>query len=518
MDLSKLTREELENQAMKLLTENQELKMKLNWYEEQIRIHKQKRFGTSSEKTEADGQVSLFNEPENDQVLFLPEPKAEEVITAPKKKRYGHKKEITKQFPVETIEYKLSPEEKVCKKCGNELHEMSKQVHVQLKLIPAQIIKEEHIQYVYSCRHCEENEIETPIVVAKMPCPVIKNSLASPSLLSHIITRKYVEGLPLYRQEQQFKRDGINLTRQTLSNWIINISNNYIRHIYNRMHEILKEKDILHADETEVEVLNEPGRESTTKSYMWMYRTGKYESTPIILFDYEPGRNGEYAKDFLKGYKGYLHVDGYAGYNKVPNVTIVGCLAHARRKYDEALIAIKDEKSKSHTESKRGLEYCNALFRIEEEIKNLTPEEKYKVRLERSKPLLDAYFAWVETTAKTALPKSALGLAVNYSLNQKEKLGKYLEDGRLEISNNAGERAIRPFVIGRGNWLFCNTPRGATASAMLYSIIETAKENKLNLFRYMEYLLDKLPNVDLKDNHELDKLMPWSEEMNKFRV
>ena len=512
MDLSKLTREELENHTMELLTENQELKMKLNWYEEQIRIHQQKRFGASSEKTQADGQVSLFNEPENDQVMFLPEPKVEEVI-APKKKRYGHKKEITKQFPVETIEYKLSDEERICKNCGNQLHEMSKQVHVQLKLIPAQIIKEEHVQYVYSCRHCEENEIETPIVTAKMPTPVIKNSLASPSLVSHIITRKYVEGLPLYRQEQQFKRDGINLTRQTLSNWIINVSNSYFKYIYNRMHEILIQKDILHADETEVEVLNEPGREAINKSYMWMYRTGKYDNTPMVLFDYQPGRNGEYARDFLKGYKGYLHVDGYAGYNKVPDVTLVGCFAHARRKYDEALTAISDKQSRSHTEASKGLEFCNQLFKIEEEIKDLSPEEKYIKRFELSKPLLEAYFSWVEKTAETALPKSVLGVAVNYSLNQKEKLEKYLEDGRLEISNNAGERAIRPFVIGRGNWLFCNTPKGAKASAMLYSIVETGKENKLNLFKYFEYLLEKLPNIDLEDKEQLDRLLPWSSEL-----
>ncbi len=376
MDLSKLTREELEANYAKMYIELEAIKMKLEWYEEQIRIHQQKRFGTSSEKTETGGQVSLFNESENDQVMFLPEPKAEEVI-APKKKRHGHKKEITKQFPVETIEYKLTEEDQVCKNCGNKLHEMSKQVHVQLKLIPAQIIKEEHVQYVYSCRHCQENETQTPIVTAKMPCPVIKNSLASPSLLSHVIIRKYVEGLPLYRQEQQFKRDGIRLSRQTLSNWIINISGNYIRHIYNRMHELILEKDLLHADETEVEVLKEPGREATTKSYMWVYRTGKYDITPMVLFDYQPGRNGEYAKDFLKGYKGYLHVDGYAGYNKVPDVTLVGCLAHARRKYDEALTAIKDENSKSHTSSQTGLEYCNRLFNIEKEINNLTPEEKY---------------------------------------------------------------------------------------------------------------------------------------------
>ena len=512
MDLSKLSREELEAKYIKMSTELEAAKMKITWYEEQIRIHQQKRFGASSEKTEISEQISLFNEPENEQVIFLPEPKEDEVIIE-KKKSKGHKKEITKQFPVETIEYKLSEEEQICPKCGNKLHEMSKQVHVQLKLIPAQIIKEEHVQYVYSCRHCELNETETPIVTAKMPCPVIKNSLASASFLSHIITRKYVEGLPLYRQEQQLKRDGIKLSRQTLSNWIINISNSYIRHIYNRMHEILLEKDILHADETEVEVLNEPGREAITKSYMWMYRTGKHDDTPIILFDYQPGRNGEYARDFLKGYKGYLHVDGYAGYNKVPNVTLVGCFAHARRKYDEALKAIKDVESKSHTESQKGLDYCNQLFKLEEKIKELTEEERYQKRQEESKPLLEAYFAWVEKTAKEALPKSALGLAVNYSLNQKEKLENYLKDGRLEISNNAGERAIRPFVIGRGNWLFCNTPKGATASATLYSIIETAKENNLNLFNYIQYLLEKLPNIDVKNKEELDKLLPWSSEL-----
>lgn len=509
-DLTKYSRAELEDQYVKLSTQVEELSSKLAWYKEQYRLSREKRFGASSEKTDFD-QLSLFNEAEAEAVPLFVEPKPEEVFGKGKKKK-GHKAQITKNLPVEVVEYRLSPEEQVCPECGESLHEMSKEIHKEFKVIPAQLIVTEKVQYIYACRNCEKHNTETPIIPAPMPTPVLRNSLASPSLVSYIMTRKYMEAIPLYRQEQQFKHFGLDISRQTMANWVIRTASDWLKPLYQRMHEHLVEKDILHADETTLEVLCEPGRPATSSSYMWMYRTSG-DSVPIILYDYREGRSGDYPKEFLNGFRGFLHVDAYAGYHKVPDVTLVGCMAHARRKYDEALKALPDSQSITAVSSREGLEYCNQLFEIEKQLKGLPYEERYKERLARSKPVLDAYFAWVEVQSKRALPQSYFGKAITYSQRQRSKLENFLLDGRLELSNNRGERSIKPFIIGRKNWLFSNTPRGATASAIIYSIIETSKENNLNPFNYLTYLFERLPNMDLTDQDELDKLLPYSTEL-----
>jgi transposase len=288
-------------------------------------------------------------------------------------------------------------------------------------------------------------------------------------------------------------------------------ANQWLRLIYHRMHQLLLKQDILHADETTLQVLREPNRPATSKSYLWLYRTGR-EGPPAILYDYQETRSGKNAKEFLTGFKGYIQVDGYAGYHKVPDVTLVGCWAHARRKFDEALKALPSAKRlTSGTAAAEGLLYCNQLYKIERQLKELTPEERYEKRLELSKPVLDAFLTWLKIQESKVLPKSALGQAITYSLNQWEKLEAFLKDGRLEIDNNRSERSIKPFVIGRKNWLFSNTPRGARSSAIIYSIVETAKENGLNPYYYLRYLFEKLPNMDTTDENALDKLLPWSE-------
>lgn len=507
-DLTKLSRNELENSFVKLETQVEELSAKIAWYEEQYRLSKQKIFGSSSEKT--DGlQISLFNEPEAESVPINIEPTLE-TVTYKRKKKNSRKEQLPDNLPVETIEYRLSPEEQSCPQCGESLHEMSKEIRQELKIIPAQVTVVEHIRYVYSCRNCEKNEITTPVITAPMPNPVIKGSLASPSFISYVMTRKYVEALPLYRQEQQFERSGIILSRQTLSNWMIRSSNDWLSPIYNRMHSILVQKEVLHADETVLEVLNEPGRPAQTNSYMWMYRTSGDE-VPIVLYEYKVSRSGDHPKIFLKNFKGFIHVDGYAGYHKVENATLVGCWAHARRKITDALKALPKDTPISTTAASKGLEYCNQLFAIERELVELTYEERYEQRLLRSKAVVDAFFAWLETQKQQVIPKSSFGSAVTYCLNQRKKLEAFLLDGRLELSNNRGERAIKPFVIGRKNWLFSNTPKGAASSAVIYSVVETAKENKLNLFEYLKYLFEQLPNVDITDLNIIDKYLPWSD-------
>ncbi|OIQ57531.1 transposase IS66 family protein [Moorella thermoacetica] len=316
-------------------------------------------------------------------------------------------------LPVEIVEHRLPAEEQVCPACGGPLHEMSTEVRQELKIIPAQVKVVKHVRYVYVCRHCEREEIATPVVTAPMPAPVLPGSPVSPSLLAYIMTQKYGAGLPLYRQEQQFKGLGLELSRQTLANWVLRGANTWLTHIYDRLHEYLLKRDILHADETTLQVLREPGREAATKSFLWLYRTGR-DGPPIILYDYQTTRASKHPRRFLAGFKGYLHVDGYAGYNELPDVTLVGCWAHARRKFDEALKALPEDKRTAAVAAREGLEFCNRLFTIERDLKDKTPEERYQLRQVRSKPVLDAFLAWLKSQKSRVLPKSSFGQAINY--------------------------------------------------------------------------------------------------------
>ena len=283
------------------------------------------------------------------------------------------------------------------------------------------------------------------------------------------------------------------------------------------MHEYLLKEDILHADETTVQVLQEPGKKATSKSFMWLYRTGKYTSNPIVLFDYQPSRSGSHAEAFLEGFKGYLHTDGYSGYNHL-NVTRIGCWAHARRKFKECLDALgKGKQYKSlRTLANEGFKYCQDLYRIESKIRDLSIEDRLTYRQEYSLPIVEGFSAWLDKHKDRVLPKSMLGKAIEYSINQLNYLKNYLLDGRLEIDNNRAERSIKPFVMGRKGWLFSNTPRGAESSAIIYSLIETIKENNLKPYEYIKYLLDTLPQMDINNSEVVDQLLPWSESIPEY--
>ena len=503
------TLEELQNRCALQEQQIAELTTKLNWFKEQFLLSQQKRFGSSSEQTSPD-QMQLFNEAESDAKPSLPEPTMEDISYRRRKKK-GHREAQLEDLPVETIEYRLSPEQQVCS-CGEDLHEMSTEVRQELKIIPAQVSVVKHVRYVYACRRCEREDIQTPIVTAPMPAPVLPGSLVSPSAMAHIMTQKYVDGLPLYRQEQQLARLGVDLSRQTLANWMIQGADRWLCLLYGRMHEYLLKQDILHADETTLQVLREPGRPAESTSYMWLYRTGR-EGPAMVLFDYQTTRASKHPRQFLSGFKGYLHVDGYAGYNGLPDISLVGCWAHARRKFDEALKALPVEQRNAAVAAKEGLSFCNQLFAIEREIHNATPEERYQFRLERSRPVMDAFLAWLKYQGPRVLPKSAFGQAISYCRNQWAKLSAFLQDGRLELDNNRSERSIKPFVIGRKNFLFSNTPKGAKASATIYSIVESAKENGLNPYRYLQYLFERLPNIDIEDQSAVDALLPWSSDL-----
>ncbi|WP_138753598.1 IS66 family transposase [Paenibacillus sinopodophylli] len=505
-----LTLEQLQQQNEKLEQQNTELSAKLKWYEEQFRLAQQKRFGASSEKTHPDQlELNLFNEAE---VLATPEGQVPEMekVSYERRKTSGKREADLSKLPVETVTYTLEEGKQICACCSGSLHEMTTETRSEIAVVPPQVKVIRHVRQVYACRHCERHGLQTPIVTAPMPNPVYPGSLASPSAMAHVMCQKVVDSQPLYRQEQQFARMGYTLSRQTMANWMVYGAEQWLMPMIAEMKKHLLQQETLHADETTLQVLREPGKSAEATSYLWLYRTGR-GVPPAVVYDYQRTRGGEHPRDFLTGFKGYLHVDAYPGYHKVKDVTLVGCWAHARRKYDEALKAAPEAKGNPETVAAQGLAYCNQLFALERELKEASPEERHKARAERSRPVLEAYHVWLRQQKSRTMPKSLLGQAIAYSLNQWDKLTAFLKDGRLELDNNRSERSIKPFVIGRKNWLFANTPRGAKSSAAVYSVIESAKENGLHPFRYLKYLFEQLPQLpDPQDLKTLEPYMPWS--------
>ena len=346
------------------------------------------------------------------------------------------------------------------------------------------------------------------IIRANSPKPLISGSLASPSLVAHIAYQKYSNGMPLYRIEKGFQHDGVVISRQNMSNWVTSCSQMYLMSIYERLKHHLLQESVIHSDGTTIQVLREEGRAATTKSCEWVYRTSGASDKKIVLYEYTQTKGAEHPKKFLSDFTGYLHTDGAPNYHKLPHdITIVGCWAHARRYFENIIKSLAEDKRKD-SEAATGLAYINALFKLERDFASLTSEERYLARLEKSKPIADAFFAWVQNLG--ALPQSLLGKAVHYALSQRKYLDNVFLDGRCELSNNRCERSIKPFVMGRKAWLFSNTPDGARASSVMYSIIETAKENNLHPFHYVKFLLEALPNSKTSD---VEALLPWSREL-----
>ena len=491
-----------------LQADNAHLNQQLQWLMEQVRLGKKHRFGASSEQSQYD-QPNLFNEVEVYAEPLAAEPELCEVEKHYRKKRKDLPAQLPEDLPVEIVEHVLPEDEQNCPVCEGNLHVMGKEtVRRELKLVPAKAIIVEHIRYTYACRNCEKNSTSVPIVKASMPKPVIKGSFATPEAIAHIMTQKFVMGIPLYRQEQEWKRQGIELSRQTMSNWLLRASEEWLEPLYDRLRQNLLSGQVLHADETTLQVLREPGKSAQSKSYMWLYRTSGDAKIPIVLLEYRESRRAEHPKEFLRDWQGYLHADGYAGYHSLPSkITVVGCWAHARRKFDEALKAMT-EKEREGSGALIGKRYCDRLFAIEKELADLSPKKRQAKRLEQAKPVLDEFWAWLDSLAP-ALGKNMFGKAVRYTLDQWKWLENYLLDGRLELSNNRAERSIKPFVIDRKNFLFANTPRGAQASATIFSIIETAKENGLNPYEYLTFIFRNAPNWAIQNNTEkIELLLP----------
>jgi hypothetical protein len=311
--------------------------------------------------------------------------------------------------------------------------------------------------------------------------------------------------MPLYRQEEDWKNQGVHIARATLANWIIYVCIHWFTPLYDLLKTHLLASPVNHADETVLQVLKEDGKTPQSQSRMWVYATGNTGKPPVVLFEYQPTRSGKHAKEFLAGFSGYLVTDGYIGYNSVPDVTHCGCWQHVRSKWADAIPKTKDKESPAL----RGFEFCEKLFALERLFADMTPEERLRERKKRSKLVLEAYFAWVESL--NPLAGSKLGQAVIYSRNQRGPLSSFLLDGRIEISNNRAENAIRPFCVGRKNFLFAATVRGAQSSAIAYSIVESAKANGLNPYQYLLHLLTKLPTVLAKEPEaNLSHFLPWA--------
>lgn len=478
---------------------------KIAYLEEQFRLAQQKQFGASSEAHP--GQGELFNEAE--ELVEQIEPEKESISYERKK---PVRKALPKDLPRETVVHDISEEEKTCDCCGTDLHKMGEDKCEKLEFIPAQVKVVEHIRPKYSCRVCEQQGTNVEIKQSSVPVSPVPKGIATASLLSQIITSKYQYGLPLYRQESLFKQYGIELSRKSMANWMLK-SADILMVLYEQLKQILLQQSVIQADETTLKVVNE----DKSTCYMWLYCSGTDSldvdsSIPnIVLYDYQRSRSGSCAVTFLDGYKGYLQVDGYAGYQQT-RAKLVGCFAHARRKFMEAKQAQPKGKS---GKADMALNQIQRLYSIEKQIKNKMTEEKYKARQEKAIPQLIKLKTWLDKSAQQVPPKTKLGEAIGYSLNQWEKLIRYTEDGQLNIDNNRAERAIKPFVIGRKNWLFSNTAKGANASAVLYSIIETAKANGLSPFDYLHHLLNELPAR--KAGSDLTDLLPWNASLNDAR-
>jgi transposase len=488
-----------------------QLEKLVKYYEFQLLQAKRRQFGASSEKTDIN-QLSLFGD-----VVVPPVDLETEEITYSRKKRKGKREEDLSGLPVKRIDHEL-PEDKLgCTECGATMKDIGVDIRRELELIPAKVVVVEHATHKYACHSSKcpgtkENGSDV-IVKADAPEPLISGSLASASLVAHIIMQKYSNGMPLYRLEKGFQYDGVSISRQTMANWVIKCVELYLISIYALLKTFLLKETVAHADETTHQVLKEENRAPQTKSYQWLYRTSGYSERKIVIFDYQETRGDKHPQNFLKDFNGFLHSDGWQAYHKLHSgITVIGCWQHARS-YFEKVFKVMPKDSRKGSDAEKGVAYFNKLFDLERKFKDLPPEERHKKRLEESKPIADSLFAWAESLQRDNLPKSPIGEAANYTLSQREYLENVFLDGRLELSNNRAERSIKAFVMGRKAWLFSDTPNGAVANSVMYSIIETAKENNLHPFQYLKYLLETLPN-GTTDN--LESLLPWSDSLPSY--
>lgn len=511
---------QLQDQNDKLSGEVQELNKKMEVLIEQITLANKNRFGRSSEKMtdtsqicfmEVDGTIVFFNEAEAISDLDAEEPDTLENKPARKPKTVGKKEADIKDLPVNIINHYLTDEELVAEFGENGWKQLPDAISKHYRFIPAKVEIDEHHVGVYA------SKTDDRIIKADHPKALLHGSLVSPTIAAAIMNGKYVNAVPLYRLEQEFSRYGLAITRQNMANWMIRLGESYLAVLYDYLHKKLYDYHVIQADETPV-LVNHDGRSAGSKSYMWVYRSGHlYTDKQIVLYDYHKTRNSSHPREFLSNYSGICVTDGYQVYHTIEkeceDLQIAGCWVHARRKFDEALTVIpKAHRNKS--DAFLVIKQIQAIYREEGKLNELSSEERLTQRQLVIKPLVDALFAYLKKMEPTVPASGQLRKAYTYILNQEKYLRVFLEDGEVPIDNNASERAIRGFCIGKKNWQMIDTINGAHSSAIIYSIAETAKANNLKPYDYFVYLLEEIPkHMDQEDRTFLEDLLPWSEKL-----
>lgn len=506
--------EQLEVLTKELHASNEKMQLLM----EQVILGKQNRFGRSSEKMEdtnqicfleVDGTIVFFNEAEAVCDLSAAEPENLELKSPKQPKRKGKKEADLSGLPVRRIDHYLSEAELEAEFGKKGWKQLPDAISRKYHFVPAKVEVEEHHIGVYASKTDEH------MVKADHPNVLLHGSLVSPSLAAAVINGKYVNAVPLYRLEQEFQRYGLQITRQNMANWCIRLGEEYLSVLYDYLHKELYSYHVIQADETPV-LVNHDGRKAGSKSWMWVYRSGHlYQNRQIVLYEYQQTRNTSHPREFLKGYDGICVTDGYQVYHtlekELEELTIAGCWVHCRRRFDEALKLIPKSCQKESNVFLL-MKQIQAIYREEGKLKDLSSDERLKQRQVVIRPLVDAFFAYLKTIKVSK--KDKFGDAVGYALNQEKYLRVFLTDGDVPIDNNASERAIRGFCIGKKNWQMIDTINGAKTSAIIYSIVETAKANNLKPFNYVQYLLEEIPqHMDDRDCSFLENLLPWSEKL-----
>lgn len=518
------TNKEQERTIEDLRNTIRELRITVANLNETLDEFKRKLFGTSREKTAA----SQTEETEREHSCEAFDTTSVKEHTRTRKKK-SVRADLYDALPVREIRCPVPQEERVCPDCDSPLQPLGyKFVREELRITPAKVERVRYLQESLVCPVCREED-ETTIVTAKTPTPLLAHSPASPDMVAMVMYQKSYLHLPFYRQEKDWLQKGVPLPRETTAHWYNYCALEYLMPVYERLHQELLLREILHVDEVPCQVLHEEGKTPTSTSYFWIYLSGTDGKAPIVLYHYAPGRSGDYPMEFLSGFQGMLHCDGYSAYGRIEDVLLVCCLAHCRRKFFEALPKERQKKLKlldiySEQEipkpmipeevehrilpAEKGVVFCNRLFFQERLLKGLSAEERKQKRLETESSIWDAFWLWLDTLIPTR--GSKLEKAVNYALNHKDTLMNYLLDGRCEISNNAAERMAKSYVTGRKNFLFHDTVDGAIASSIVFSLIETAKANHLNVYQYLYLLLLYMPDYK-NEPAGIEQLLPWSD-------
>ena len=484
----------LQQMLLKTTKENESLKLKLDRLQHQLNSLLRSNYGKKAEPFNSD-QAELFATDEAPQQETHTE---KETITYKRKKRDYGRRILPDDLPRERIVHDLPDDQKSCGDCNGPLHKVSEEVSEQLESVPAKLYVKQHVRIKYGCRCCEDK-----IITAPMPAQPIDKGLAGPGLLAEVLVNKYADHLPLYRQSERFKRHKIEIPRSTLCDWVATCAQ-LLKPITDVMTEDVLKSPKIHTDDVPVPV-QAKGHGQTKKGRFWVYIGCGGSSPPAAVYDYTPSRSQQGPVQFLRGYQGYLQADAYPGYDvlfKTGKIIEVGCMAHARRKfYDVA------QGNKNSGSAYQALSYIQKLYRIESDARELNAEERRLLRLEKSKPLLNEFKTWLDKQSLRVLPKSPVGGAIHYALNQWQALISYLDEGMLDIDNNRAERAIKPIVIGRKNYMFVGSDAGGENAAGVYSLIQTCKENKVNPYEYLRDVLTRLPTHKM---NRIRELLPYN--------